>query len=103
MNAVIRWNPPWLPRSISIDMYSIYNDWLLVIAAYNCGAEMSTVRLRVPAAKTFWEISPYLPRETRGYVPAFIAVTYLMNYSSEQPHFCSADDQLLWSGYSDGR
>ncbi|HNP47585.1 MAG TPA: lytic transglycosylase domain-containing protein, partial [Bacteroidia bacterium] len=66
------------------DMYSIYNDWLLVIAAYNCGAgNVNRAIARSGGKKTFWEISPYLPRETRGYVPAFIAVTYLMNYSSE--------------------
>lgn len=66
------------------DMYSIYNDWLLVIAAYNCGAgNVNRAIARSGGKRTFWEISPYLPRETRGYVPAFIAVTYLMNYSSE--------------------
>jgi membrane-bound lytic murein transglycosylase D len=66
------------------DMYAIYNDWLLVIAAYNCGAgNVNRAIARSGGKKTFWEISPYLPRETRGYVPAFIAVTYLMNYSSE--------------------
>ncbi len=66
------------------DMYAIYNDWLLVIAAYNCGAgNVNRAIARSGGKKTFWEISPYLPRETRGYVPAFIAVTYLMNYTSE--------------------
>jgi membrane-bound lytic murein transglycosylase D len=66
------------------DMYAIYNDWLLVIAAYNCGAgNVNRAIARSGGKTTFWEISRYLPRETRGYVPAFIAVTYLMNYSSE--------------------
>jgi len=66
------------------EMYSIYNDWLLVIAAYNCGAgNVNRAIARSGGKKTFWEISPYLPRETRGYVPAFIAVTYLMNYPAE--------------------
>ena len=66
------------------DMYAIYNDWLLVIAAYNCGAgNVNRAIARSGGKRTFWEISPYLPKETRGYVPAFIAVTYLMNYSSE--------------------
>ena len=66
------------------DMYAIYDDWLLVIAAYNCGAgNVNRAIARSGGKKTFWEIAPYLPRETRGYVPAFIAVTYLMNYSSE--------------------
>lgn len=66
------------------DMYAIYNDWLLVVAAYNCGAgNVNRAIARSGGKKTFWEISPYLPKETRGYVPAFIAVTYLMNYSAE--------------------
>lgn len=66
------------------DMYAIYNDWLLVIAAYNCGAgNVNRAITRSGGKRSFWEISPYLPQETRGYVPAFIAVTYLMNYSGE--------------------
>jgi membrane-bound lytic murein transglycosylase D len=66
------------------DMYAIYNDWLLVIAAYNCGAgNVNKAIARSGGKKTFWEICSYLPRETRGYVPAFIAVTYLLNYSAE--------------------
>lgn len=66
------------------DMYAIYNDWLLVIAAYNCGpGNVNRAIARSGGKKTFWEISRYLPRETRGYVPAFIAVTYLLSYPSE--------------------
>ena len=66
------------------DMYAIYNDWLLVVASYNCGAgNVNRAIARSGGKRTFWEISPYLPRETRGYVPAFIAVTYLMNYTGE--------------------
>ncbi len=66
------------------DMYEIYHDWLLVIAAYNCGAgNVNKAIARSGGKRTFWEISPYLPSETKGYVPAFIAVTYLMNYPSE--------------------
>lgn len=66
------------------DMYRIYNDWLLVIAAYNCGAGNVNRAIKRSGGKTnFWEIMPYLPAETRGYVPAFIAVTYVMNYSRE--------------------
>jgi membrane-bound lytic murein transglycosylase D len=66
------------------DMYAIYHDWLLVIAAYNCGAgNVNKAIVRSGGKTTFWEISKYLPRETRGYVPAFIAVTYLMNHSNE--------------------
>jgi membrane-bound lytic murein transglycosylase D len=66
------------------DMYNVYGDWLLVVAAYNCGAgNVNRAIARSGGKKTFWEISPYLPKETRGYVPAFIAVTYLMSYPSE--------------------
>lgn len=66
------------------DMYRIYGDWLLVIAAYNCGAGNVNRAIKRSGGKTnFWELMPYLPAETRGYVPAFIAVTYVMNYSRE--------------------
>ncbi|HNQ12115.1 MAG TPA: transglycosylase SLT domain-containing protein [Bacteroidia bacterium] len=66
------------------DMYALYNDWLLVIASYNCGAGNVNKAIARSGGKTnFWEISRYLPRETRGYVPAFIAVTYLMTYHKE--------------------
>lgn len=65
-------------------MYAIYNDWLLVIASYNCGPGNVNRAIKRSGGKTnFWEIMPYLPKETRGYVPAFIAVTYVMNYAKE--------------------
>ena len=68
----------------SRDLYKIYNDWLLVIAAYNCGPGNVNRAIRRSGGKTnYWDIYYYLPRETRGHVPAFIAVTYLMNYYSE--------------------
>jgi membrane-bound lytic murein transglycosylase D len=64
--------------------YRIYGDWLLVIASYNCGPGNVNKAIRRSGGKrTFWEIMPYLPKETRGYVPAFIAATYVMNYASE--------------------
>ena len=70
------------------DMYKIYGDWLLVIAAYNCGAgNVNKAIKRAGGQKDFWAISRYLPAETRGYVPAFIAVTYVMNYSTEHHIF----------------
>jgi len=66
------------------DMYAIYKDWLLVIASYNCGPGNVNKAIARSGGKTnFWEISPYLPQETRGYVPAFVAVTYLMHYTAE--------------------
>lgn len=65
------------------DLYKLYNDWLLALAAYNSGAGNVNRAIRRSGGKmNFWEISPYLPRETRGYVPAFIAVTYVMNYAA---------------------
>ncbi len=66
------------------DLYNIYHDWLLVLAAYNSGAGNVNKAIRRSGGKmTFWEIMPYLPRETRDYVPAFIAVNYVMAYSTE--------------------
>ena len=66
------------------DMYAIYGDWLLVIASYNCGAgNVNKAIKRSGGKKNFWEIMQFLPAETRSYVPAFIAVTYVMNYSRE--------------------
>ena len=63
------------------DMYSIYNDWVLVIAAYNCGPGNVNKAIRRSGGKTnYWDIYYYLPRETRGYVPAFIAATYAINF-----------------------
>lgn len=63
------------------DMYKIYGDWTLVIASYNCGlGNVNKALARVPNAKTYWDIYDYLPRETRGYVPAFIAATYAYTY-----------------------
>ena len=63
------------------DLYKIFGDWNLVIAAYNCGpANISKAIHRAGGEKDYWRIYPYLPRETRGYVPAFIAANYIMNY-----------------------
>ncbi|MDH6355378.1 membrane-bound lytic murein transglycosylase D [Dysgonomonas sp. PH5-45] len=66
------------------DLYGIYGDWNLVIAAYNCGPRNVNKAIRRSNGRTdYWSIYPYLPRETRGYVPAFIAATYIMNYYKE--------------------
>lgn len=63
------------------DMYSIYQDWLLVIAAYNCGPGNVNKAIRKADGSTdFWKIFPYLPRETRSYVPFFIAAFYSIEY-----------------------
>ena len=63
------------------DMYKIYGDWHLVIASYNCGAGNVNKAIRRAGGKTdYWAIYPFLPRETRMYVPLFIGATYAMNY-----------------------
>lgn len=66
------------------DLYKIFGDWSLVIAAYNCGPENINKAIhRANGEADYWKIYPYLPRETRGYVPAFIAANYVMNYYCE--------------------
>lgn len=66
------------------DLHAIYKDWLLVIAAYNCGpGNVNKAINRAGGQRDFWKIYHFLPRETRGYVPAFIAATYVMNYAKE--------------------
>jgi membrane-bound lytic murein transglycosylase D len=66
------------------NMYSIYGDWLLCIAAYNCGPGNVNKAIRKSGGKmNFWEIKRFLPSETRGYVPAFIAACYVFNYPAE--------------------
>lgn len=66
------------------DLYRTYHDWLLVLAAYNSGPGNVNKAIRRSGGKmNFWEIRNYLPRETRDYVPAFIAVNYVMSYSAE--------------------
>ena len=63
------------------DMYAIYGDWNLVMAAYNCGpGNVNKAIRRAGGKRDFWAIFPYLPRETRSYVPLFIAANYIMNY-----------------------
>lgn len=63
------------------DLYDIFGDWSLAIAAYNCGpGNVSKAIRRSGGRKDFWGIYQYLPAETRGYVPAFIAANYVMNY-----------------------
>ena len=84
------------------DLYRIFGDWNLVIAAYNCGPENINKAIRRAQAankgsmvnvKDYWHIYPYLPRETRGYVPAFIAANYIMTYYS-QHNICPMKTRL---------
>lgn len=66
------------------DSYLIFGDWNLAIASYNCGAGNVNKAIRRAGGSTdFWEIYPYLPRETRGYVPSFYAALYAMRYYKE--------------------
>lgn len=105
------------------DLYDTFGDWSLAISAYNCGpGNVNKAIIRSGNKRSFWDIYPYLPRETRGYLPAFIAVNYAMTYYKEhgicpmesvQPqqtdtiqitknlhfgqitHFCDIDDEKL--------
>jgi membrane-bound lytic murein transglycosylase D len=66
------------------DLYNIYGDWFLALAAYNSGpGNVNKAIRRAGGIKDYWAIWDYLPAETRGYVPAFIAVNYIMNYYGE--------------------
>lgn len=65
------------------DAFAELGDWLLAIAAYNCGKGNVTRAIDKAGSRDFWVIRQYLPKETRNYVPAFIAAVYVMNYSSK--------------------
>ena len=66
------------------DAYEIFGDWNLAIASYNCGAgNVNKAIRRAGGSRDFWSIWPYLPRETRGYVPAFVGALYTMKYYKE--------------------
>lgn len=81
-----------------LDLYNIYGDWLLVMAAYNAGAgNVNRAIRRAGGVKNYWAIWPYLPRETRGYVPAFIAVAYVINHAAEHNIF-PAHPGMMMSG-----
>lgn len=76
------------------DLYKIYGDWSLVIAAYNCGPENINKAIhRAGGEKDYWTIYKYLPRETQGYVPAFIAANYIMTYYCDH-NICPMRTQL---------
>jgi len=72
------------------DLFSIYGDWNLVIASYNCGPGNINKAIRRSGGKRdYWAIYPFLPKETRAYVPVFIAANYSMHYASEH-NLCAA-------------
>lgn len=69
-------------------LHSLYDDWSLALAAYNAGPGNVNKAIRRAGGKmNYWDVRPYLPLETQGYVPAFIAVNYVMNYSKEHNIF----------------
>ena len=71
----------WAAARYLKDLYDIYHDWNLVIAAYNCGPGTINKAIRRSGGETdYWSIYNYLPKEPRGYVPAFIAANYVMTY-----------------------
>ncbi|MBO4328249.1 MAG: LysM peptidoglycan-binding domain-containing protein [Bacteroidales bacterium] len=81
-----------------LDLYNRYKDWFLVLAAYNSGpGTVNKAIVRAGGVMDYWAIWPYLPRETQGYVPAFIAVNYVMNYASAH-NLYPIDPGLLMSG-----
>ena len=68
--------------------YKVFNDWELSLASYNCGRGNVTKALRRSGGKlNYWEVRPFLPRETRNYIPAFISIVYVMNYASQHGIF----------------
>ncbi len=88
------------------DLYAIYGDWHIVIAAYNCGPGNINKAVRRSGGKqSYWEIYSKLPKETRGYIPIFIAANYVMNYAQEhnvfpvKPTFKLTTDTIVVSSY----
>lgn len=70
------------------DLYNMFDDWELAMAAYNCGpGNVRKAIRRSGYKKKFWEIYRYLPRETRGYVPQFVAMVYVMNHAEDHNLF----------------
>lgn len=80
-----------------LDAYNDFGDWLLAIASYNCGKGNVTRAIQRSGLSQpdFWAISPYLPRETRKYVPAFIAMTYMLGYHREHAIEPNAPEDFL--------
>ena len=79
------------------DLHKQFKDWALALAAYNSGAGRVTAAIRRAGSRNFWSIQRYLPEETRNYVPAFIAATYICNYFQMHglaPHNPDLDQQL---------
>ena len=76
-------------------LYGIFKDWELALAAYNCGpGNVRKAIRRSGYKKTFWEVYRYLPRETRSYLPQFVAILYLLNHSEEHNLFAKPEPKL---------
>ena len=85
----------WAAARYLREMYDIYKDWHLVIAAYNCGpGNVNKAIRRAGGATDYWSIYNYLPRETRGYVPAFIAANYIMTYYCHH-NICPMNTEII--------
>jgi len=80
-----------------LDAYNEFGDWLLAIASYNCGKGnvLRAIQRSGLSNPDYWAISPYLPRETRNYVPAFIAMTYMLSYHEEHGIMPTEPDDML--------
>ncbi len=88
------------------ELYSIYGDWHMAIAAYNCGpGNVNKAIKRTGGKSSYWDIYYYLPKETRTYVPAFIAASYIMNYYKShgihpfKPNFPLITDTIMIENY----
>ncbi len=80
------------------DLYRMFGDWQMVLAAYNAGPGNvnKAIRRAGGGKKTYWEIRAFLPRETQAYVPAFIAATYVMNYHAEHNLYANAPRKVFF-------
>lgn len=77
-------------------LHIIFNDWELALAAYNTGpGNVKRAIRRSGGKRTFWEIYPFLPRETRAYVPQYVAMVYALNHSSDHNLFAEGKEELL--------
>jgi len=88
------------------DLHDAFGDWELALAAYNCGpGNVNKAIRRAGGTMDYWKIYNHLPRETRGYVPAFIAVNYIFNHASDQniypviPNYCAYEIDTIQVNY----
>ncbi|MEI7424045.1 MAG: transglycosylase SLT domain-containing protein [Prolixibacteraceae bacterium] len=89
-----------------LDLYAIYGDWHIVLAAYNCGpGNINKAVRRCGGKQNYWDIYYSLPKETRGYIPVFIAASYMMHYGKEhmlkaaEPRFKTFTDTIEVHNY----